>query len=250
MNIDKMTVEQRTGRSHGLRKPTVEGSPEYIGQLADMMRLCRAARPTVGGYTVDCVYTLAKYAPGHTLDFAGLNAIGFGSWHSLVQFVKDDDCIQLAMLVRRLVANTWGVQPNKDLDFINGEGGIGFYERLVDRMKRHLEKAFDEKWLHQARRPLQYLRDTIGIDAAMANVHYAHPAHPRYPAGHGVKFATSFDYIMDSYTLSPEQINQVFTIFYVASMARSGGGVHLPEDNVASWSLVRTRAIGNYMEKS
>ena len=249
MNIDEMTVEQREGKSHGLRAPTVEGSPEYIEQLADMMRLCRAARPTVGGYTSECIETLAKYAPDHTLDFAGLNAIGFGSWYSLVQFVKDDDCIQLALLTRRLVANTWGAPVVKDQDFINGEGGLGFYERLVDRMKRHLEKAFDEKWHHKARRPLQYLRDVIGIDAAMSNVHYAHPAHSRYPAGHGVKFAVSFDYIMDSYTLTQEQINQVFTIFYAASMARSGGGVHLPEDNVASWSLVRTRAIGDYTEK-
>lgn len=246
-NIDAMTVEQRTGKSHGLRAPTAEGSPEYLAQLADMMALCRAASPSVGGYSPDCIKLLQKYAPDRKLDFAGLNAIGFGSWHSLVMFVKDDDCIQLGLLVRRLVANVWGVSAFKDQDFINGEGGLGFYERLTDRMKRHLEKAFDEKWHHKARRPLQYLRDVIGMDAAMHNVHYPHPPHPRYPAGHGVKFAVSYDYIMDSYNLTQAQADQVFTIFYAASMARSGAGVHLPEDNVAAWSLVRTRAIGEYM---
>lgn len=248
MNIDSMTVEQRTGQSHGLRAPMVEGSPEYLEQLADMMTLCRAASPAIGGYSPQCITLLKKYAPDHTLDFRGLTSLGFGSWHSLVQFVKDDDCIQLALMARRLVAQVWGAPVVKDQDFINGEGGLGFYERLVDRMKRHLEKAFDEKWLHQARRPLQYLRDVIGIDAAMANVHYAHPAHPRYPAGHGVKFAVSFDYIMDSYELTETQVNQVFTVFYAASMARSGAGVHLPEDNVASWSLVANRAIGKYKD--
>lgn len=240
MNIDEMTVEVRAGKSHGLRAPTVEGSPEYMQQLADMLALCRGAKPCMKGYSDDVMDLLHKYAPNReALDFSGLKEIGFDSWRDLVLFVENDKCVHMGLLVHKLVTEVYGAKPKKDQGFIDGEGGIGFYTRLMERMDRGLEKAFDEKYHHKSRRPLQWLRDHLGIESAMANVHYAHPGHWRYPAGHGMKFAVVYDYVTDSYELDSDQENSLFTILYAASMARSGGGVHLPEDNVASWSMVR-----------
>jgi len=172
-----------------------------------------------------------------------LRQVGFGNWADVIKFVKDDKCVHLGLMVHELVTKTYQAKPKQDVDFIDGEGGVGFYTRLMERMKVYLEKAFDEKYFHKSTRPLQYLRDHIGLNAALANVHYEHPGHWRYPAGHGAKFATVYDYVTESYQLTNAQENAVFTICYVASMARSGGGVHLPEDNAASWSLIDGRDI-------
>jgi len=249
MNIDDMTVEVREGLSHGLRAPTVEGSAEYKEQLQDMLILCRGGTADAG-YTSEVMSILHKYAPGRQLDVDALRTVGFPSWLSVINFVKDDKCVHMGLIVHELVTKKFQAPAKKSADFIDGEGGVGFYTRLMERMKRALEKAFDEKYFHKSRRPLQYLRDHLGMQSAMANVHYAHPGHWRYPAGHGVKFATVYDYVTDSYELTDEQENAVFSICYIAAMARSGAGVHLPEDNVASWSLIRNCDIDEKYKES
>lgn len=251
MNTNDMTVEARDGKSHGLRAPTELGSADFLEQLDDMLALCEGAKPTSSGYSHEVMNILHKYAPGRTIDLNALFEAGLGDWKAAVDFVKDDKCVELGVIIHKLVTEVYGAKPKKDADFIDGEGGVGFYTRLMSRMKRALEKAFDEKYHWKAPRPLHYLMDVIGPKAAMRNVHYGHPGHWRYPAGHGVKFATVYDYVTDSYELTPEQENGVFSVCYVVSMARSGGGVHLPEDNCAAWSLVATCDIDKkYKENS
>lgn len=242
MNIDSMTVEKRDGKNHGLKKPTDPKSSAFSVRLGEVVILASECKEE--GFSDKVVQILENYA-GCNLNFEMFNKLNM-SWNDCVYFVKDDKCIEAALIAHKYVTQYIQAPTKVGRDFIDGDSGIGFYTRLIDRQKRALEKAFDCKWYFKARRPLQHLRDMVGEESALRLVNYAHPAHWTYPAGHGAKFAASFDAFDDAYELTANDLEMLFTFFFVLSCARSGGGVHFMEDNVASWSLVKGREIGDY----
>lgn len=242
MNIDSMTVEQREGKNHGLVPPTLPGDPKFAENLGEVIILCQETKEE--GFSPKVKEIITKYSD-RELDYSMLEDLGY-DWDSLVQFVKDDKCIEAGLVCHKYVTDVMKLEPKTDRDFIDGEGGIGFYDRLVDRQKRVLEKAFNCKWKFKAKRPLQHLRDYMGEEAARRCVVYQHPGHWAYPAGHAAKFAATYDAFCDSYKVDDINDTKIFTTLFVAGCARSGGGVHFMEDNVASWSLVKGREIGNY----
>jgi len=86
-------------------------------------------------------------------------------------------------------------------------------------------------------RPLIALEQALGAAAAGCLVNYVHPGHWSYPAGHGAKFFEVVDLSRDTWDLTEVQDSIILTASYVLAMARSGGGVHFPEDNIASGYL-------------
>jgi hypothetical protein len=50
----------------------------------------------------------------------------------------------------------------------------------------------------------------------------------------------------DYWVLSDDEYSEVLTAAYVLAMARSGGGVHFPEDNIASGYIVGLPEFAEY----
>lgn len=243
-SIDSMTVEVRTGKNHRLIAPTKRGTEQFANNLGEVVMLVQETRRS--GYSPKVVESLEQHC-GKRLDFSLLQDLGFDSWAKCVSFVKDDDCIEAALLAHKHVKVEWKLTARTDRDFIDGEDGIGFFDRTLKRLKDAAEKAFDCKYYFKQERPLQCLRDAMGEEVALKFVNYPHPGHWSYPAGHGAKFAASFDAFRDLYYLTSEQEHKLFTFFFVLSCARAGGGVHFMEDNVSSWSLVEGCEVGQYL---
>lgn len=245
--LPEMTVELReSDTAHGLRAPLEPGSPEYNQQLSDMIELCQGAKKGVtpdNAWPARVLELLKEYAPfGMMAEIpTALSEFGFSSWSECVRFVMDDNCDDFASIVLRW---TQGLSlPHKtENGFIDGDG-IGFKRRYIDRLGRKtgsrgtLEKTFDAKYYFQQKRPLVELIDRMGEPAAKCLMNYVHPGHYSYPAGHGAKFFEVVDLARDTWTIGDYRDNMLLVAAYVLAMARSGGGVHFPEDNIASGYL-------------
>lgn len=235
--LPEMTVEARdSDTGHGLIPFAPKGSPEYAQELSDMLVLCQDAKSDSAFWADSTMEILTRYAPYAIEDIAMrvYRVTGFTSWRECVDFVRDDECIDFAVMVAKY-AKSEGLMQREDRDFIDG-GGLGYYQRWLDRTKRTLEKAFDAKYYFKRDRPLVDLIDVLG-DKADCIVNYMHPGHYAYPAGHGAKFFETVDLARDSWDMSEGQDRAILTAGYVLSMARSGGGVHFPMDNVVSGYL-------------
>jgi len=241
VKLPKMTVEKRSSHtSHGLRSPFLPGSPEFEEQLRHVLEFVEAAKSETGfpGNLLDVHNPLEKLRNGYA---NSLNQFGFQSWKQATAFVKDDECneffVRVAKWAKRegVEMKPWAIQRG----FIDG-GGLGIHGHFLKLCKGILEKGFDAKWyfyskLH-TRRPLERYLERLGF-VCPALFNYIHPGHPRYPAGHACKFGASVVAAMQIWSFSEEQIFHLKTAAYVLSMARSGGGVHVPEDNLAGLFL-------------
>lgn len=236
--LPAMNVEAREGKSHGLIAPDARGSEGHTEQLFDMHILVAGARSDTP-WQAEAVNVLGKYAPFPLADIpSALRRFGFSSWAQCVEFVKDDLCVDFGRLVLKYAA-----EENLTSTFIHSN--VTFFARLMDRMERTLHKAFDEKYYHKHPRPLSVMIEDHGENAACL-VNYTHPGHWAYPAGHGAKFFETVDLARDFWTLNPRQDQEILTCSYVLAMARSGGGVHYPKDNIASGVLAGLPEFKSY----
>ena len=246
--LPEMTVEKRESTTaHKLHAPFTNGMPPKAEQLQDMLVLCQDAKADNASYTKSTLDILGKYAPfGLTLVEERVRSVTqFHDWAECVDFVRDDECIDFAVMVAKY-AKRVGTKPRADRGFIDG-GGLGYYKRWGDRTKRTLEKAFDAKYFFKTERPLIELTNQLG-EKADCIVNYIHPGHWAFPAGHGAKFYETVDLARDTWDLTTEQDAAILTTAYVLSMARSGGGVHYPCDNVASGYLAGLPEFKQYGE--
>lgn len=256
--LPEMTVEKRDSKTaHGLYPPIQPDTPEYLKQISDMLELCQGAKvnagPNEGHWPERVIEILQEHAPFQMHDVElSLSRFGFYGWSDCVRFVMDDNCDDFASLLLRYTQRE--KIPHKDnKGFIDGDG-IGFKRRYIDRLGRKgdspgsLEKAFDAKYFFKQARPLVALQEILGPDAANCMVNYIHPGHWAFPAGHGAKFYEAADLARDTWDLSEVQDDIILTASYVLAMARSGGGVHFPEDNIASGYLAGLPEFAQYGE--
>lgn len=251
-----MTVELRSSMTaHGLKPPSVEGTTRHSEQLSDMLELCQGAKQSstfdasnasskMGSLWPERVKEiLEKHSPFSLSNIdRTLREFGFNSWSSCVDFVMDDNCPEFALIVLRWGQHN-GLQHQQNNGFIDGDGTgytLEYLTRLASKSvnRGSLEKAFDAKYYYKQRRPLVILSEKLGEEAASCLVNYVHPGHWAYPAGHSTKFFQVVELAKDYWILSDEDYSKLLTAAYVLSMARSGGGVHFPEDNVAGGYIV------------
>ena len=249
--LPQMTVEQRESETaHGLNPPPSVRSKEFKRQLSDMLMLCQGAKSSANrqepdAWPAEVLGILHDYSPFEVSNIPPtLKKFGFGSWAEAVEFVMDDECVEFWLLVCKY-AKAEKLDFQKDRDFIDG-AGTGIYRRYLRALSNKgegergsLEKAFDAKYHFRYERPLVHLTEEFGEDAACL-VNYVHPGHWSYPAGHGAKFFTAVKVARETWDLEGrEEVNdtEILTAAYVLAMARSGGGVHFPIDNIASGYL-------------
>jgi len=187
----EMSVEKRISTTaHGIKPPTNPGEPGFAEQLQDTVILCREASRADGiPWTKETIRVLEKWNPTKSKRSIPeiMENLGFNSWKEVCEFVKHDECPEFAVKMEIWAKKELNLKQDKG--FIDGQG-IGFYRDYLDELKVTLEKAFDIKWYYKAKRPLQYIYDTLGVDfSVMAN--YIHPAHNSFVAGHSVKFYTA-----------------------------------------------------------
>ncbi len=244
--LPEMTVELRQSTTaHGLKPPTMPGDPGWEEQIEDFFILLEGAKEEAP-WSLEVRRVLKKHAPFELSDIeSSLKAFGFNSWRECVDFVKDDECIEFMVRVAHWAKKN-NFEVRTDRGFIDGEG-VGLYKRWADRTDRTLEKIFDAKYYFQAERPLVYLNNALGCDCTPL-MNYIHPGHWRYPAGHGGKFYESADLGRDTWVLQEWSWFVLLTGSYVLSMARTGGGVHLPEDNIAAGALAGLSEFDAYKE--
>lgn len=258
--LPPMTVFQEleeTAQDHGLRAPSQIGTPEYQEEIEDMLKLVKGARVTIkkdqyrlDPFSDEVTDTLNKYLPEghHNIDaeeyLTTLENFGFSSWAALVEFVKDDDCIELFTRINHWAKDN-NIKHKEDRPFISDE--VGQYSRLADRMERTLKKVGEVKWFFKHVRPLEYFCMITGCDMRAA-INYMHPGHWECPAGHGGKFGEILQFCRSQWTLTPAQDFLIFLICFAASMARSGGGVHKPHSNLMSWPLAGVKEFNRYLK--
>lgn len=237
----EFTVEKRKGKSHGLKAPPKTGSREFKDQFADTIILCQLAKVPANPDGLDhwedeVISLLRKHTPFEMGDIKlTMREFGFSNWRRVVEFVMDDECIEASLYVARWLKKNKIKPKNKNLGFIDGDG-LGFYKRIIDETKVCLEKVFDEKYYHMHSRPEQIISQRYGEEwACIAN--YSFPSHPQHPAGHGGKFASLALNIKNNFELTSEQLMKVKTFCAVLSHGRTGGFVHIPLSNMASWWL-------------
>lgn len=243
-DIPDNIVETREGKSHGLKVPT----PITGDDIADLIILCDSYH-LPGSFNKDIEQTIAAKLPERCRKDgfkAILSLIGLDTWRKCVDFVKDDTCIEAGQLVHEWIRSK-GIQARENKDFIDDASGIGFYKRLVDNTKEMLEKCFDEKYLHKFPRPLRVLEEKLGLVSAFCIVNYPHPGHYSYPAGHGGKFAAVFKTAKELYDLG-EYEDILLTMMAVLACARTGGGVHFLDDNLASFALAGIEGFEKYLK--
>lgn len=242
MNLPDMTVEERPGKSHGLKPFTPHDSAEFKQELQDVIELVEAAKRE-GWPSKEIVkhfpFTVRGQLPEIMAEF------GFRSWSQSTMFVKSDECIEFFTLACKW-AKRKGLKTQKKWErgFIDGDG-IGVYSEYSRQVKTVLEKAFDEKYFQKRVRPLVELNNMTGMDCSV-QTNYVHPGHWSYPAGHGAKFFTVVKVLSELYHLDKNEYNHLLTAASTLAMARTGGGVHYPVDNMASGYLAGLTEFTKY----
>lgn len=225
-------VERREGRTHGLPEPIRPGDEGFQEQLRDTLILCQAAKLDAEPWPEEVKTVLLRHWVGvqngtnvFQIEHAA-KQIGFSSWREIVDFVRDDECIDGLRLLLPWVRSRY--DRHEVEGFIDG-GGVGDYDRYTDRLRYQLQETFDEKWHWMLPRPEEVMEDMTGCREIGV---YPQPGHPSYPAGHGRKFATVDQYLNDHFCLDDYGRFVVRAATYLLAMARTGGGVHYPQDNL------------------
>lgn len=244
--LPPMFVEERdVNNTHWLNAPIRPWDDGYEQQLSSYILLMEWAK--VEGWTWEVLEELTRYLPEDLKEYGSqipkivehfnVDRYEFFGWADIVDFVRDDECVEFAVIAKKWISREW-IKVKNDLWFIDGTG-TGHYERYMDRLNRKweslwvLEKAFDAKWTFKMKRPIIELSERAGIDMTPI-MPYMHPWHRAFPAGHGAKFFGVVKQIIDTYDLTPMQRIYLIVWAYVFAMARTGWGVHLPQDNYAS----------------
>lgn len=239
--LPEMVVEKRESKTaHGLNPPTLDGDVGYDTQLIHTLDLVEFAK-TSFGFPIEILKIYDPFSSRRNGYSNSLTKFGYTNWRNCVEFVKDDECNEFFVAVARW-AKSNNIPLKKDISekgFIGGTG-IGIHKLYMDVCQYCLEKAFDAKYYfykeYDTKRPIERLNDRLGF-VCSALFNYMHPGHPRYPAGHGVKFFSACVTALMIWDINDDQRSDLMTAAYVLSMARSGGGVHLPEDNLGGGYL-------------
>lgn len=227
-----MTVEKngREFSNHGVKPPSIVGSPEFQEQMQDSIRLCTGV--SRGSWNPDVLRILDKYNPTDVpvQDIRSLMAdFGHHSWGSICHFVKYDECIEFYPKLIKY-AKKVGLKINDGIEGDFSDDSISIYKRYLKELERTTKKAFDVKYFYESERLLVTLFKQTGVDfSSMAG--YVHPGHFRYIAQHANKFFTGVEMIKKEYTSSPHFDELFECIAWVESMGRTGILVHLIEDN-------------------
>lgn len=237
IKLPEMTVEKRNSKTaHGLRRPTLPGNPAFEEQLRHVLEFVEAAKVD-SGFPTELLKIYDPIKNNRNGYSNALGQFGFRSWKQTTAFVKDDECNEFFVRVAKWAkSNSIPLRPEiAKLGFIDGSGfGIQFLYLALGKIV--LEKGFDAKYYFYQRlktkRPLERFLERLRF-VCPALFNYIHPGHPRYPAGHSCKFFAAVLVAMLIWDI-PEQMRlDLLTTAYVLSMSRTGGGVHLPEDNLA-----------------
>lgn len=270
--MSNFTVEKRPGKSHGLVPPHPEGSPEFLAEARDTYEIAQITKamkvPTVESVMRDLhaeslmrreefwpeeiVKLLNKYSPflsdkinavkdEDVIDL--LAGMGWYSWRDLVDFVRDDECVEFYTRVSKYL-RTRGYEERKDRDFIDGFG-VGQYIRFTDRLKRSMEKIFDEKNLHDRLRPSQSLGAKLGFEPRCFEI-YPHPDHGEYPTGHAGKMFEGAEAAADGWDIHLYLEYTIWKAAWWVSASRTGSPVHYIGSNGASLSLTTRKVASKY----
>lgn len=256
--LPDMFVERReVNNTHWLHEPIRPWDELYNEQLNSYMLLMEWAK--VEWWTEEVITELTRYLPDslkeywaripEIVDHFAVNRYMFTGWKDIVNFVRDDECVEYMVILKKRITKEW--IKEKDSQWFIDWNGTGHFERYMDRLNRKgesvwcLEKAFDAKWTFRMERPIIELSKRVGIDMTPI-MPYMHPWHWAFPAGHGAKFFAAIKYIIDHYVLTAEQRAFLIVFAYVCSMARTWGWVHLPQDNYASAYLAGIKEF-NFM---
>lgn len=234
MSLPAMTVEQRQGRSHGLAVPDTSDA-NMMKELGKAIVLNGDAKH--GGWKDSTIDILVEYIGRDVTKEEIVQGVqdvfGFYNWSEVTQYVQKDMCSDFFNRCLSYCIDSDQANVN-NLGFIDGSG-IGYLEVYRDRLKVTLEQAFDEKYLHKVKRPLEYALDR-GMDI-ISTANFIHPGHFATPAGHGVKFLTVIEVLRSVFDMSQECDRKLFIVACVFSMGRSGSLIHYPMDNLAGGKL-------------
>jgi hypothetical protein len=229
----------------------------YYEQLEDMLEFVEFAKTETepGTWPVDLLNKYNPFGEFSEEDYTRiLEKVGVENWHEATDLVEDDECIELFMLVSYWFKNIENLEMTDDFKksgFIDGSG-FGIYDLYSTIAKSVLQKCFDAKWFYyykyRTKRPLERLRQLTGM-ICRNFFNYVHPGHPRYPAGHGGKFYAIIMTALLIWKIPRQILLELKVVCYVMAMARSGGGVHLPEDNLASGAFAGIEELSHYFEK-
>lgn len=255
----------RVADSHGLVDSLEIGSPEWAKELSDSVALCIEAKNESVPWTKKTLDILEASLPDEVREYyaahkdelsedpftipAMMAELGFKSWRELVFFVEDDPCVHFFMKSIEHAKKNYIRKIDKG--FIDGDG-FGDYDRYTQRNIRKskefegsLEKTFDTKKYFNLSRPIEQL-DALLPDLGQHICNYQHPPHPKRGSGHATKFANSYEYINDTFTLSLRERHKELIKAWIGAAARNGGLVHTWEDNRASFGLVGTKEFSQY----
>lgn len=240
IKLPEMTVEKRQSTTaHGLYPPKVEGE-EYEQELRDVLEMVEAAKmdeswpaEILNRYNVFGEYSVADYA-------RAANDFGFRSWRELSLFVEDDECIEMYMHICK-----WAKKhklKNKVNGFINGPC-LGSYKRFLERVEPVLQAGFDAKYYFynrlETRRPIERFAEKLGFSCRNVVLGKT-PHHPTFPAGHSCIFFSCLEAAKREWDIPAGLLSNLQNVVYLASMGRSGLGVHAGSDNTAGGYLAGT----------
>ena len=242
------TVEVREGKDWGLTAPLAYDDPRFKEVLEDTLEVAQIAKEDKEPFPKRVQDLIQKYTPWKLNEASiVLPKFGFDSWAELVDFVKDDECIELWIHIAKWAKRN-NIPAKKNRDFIKGEG-MGVYDRLIHRSMRTIQKTFDQKYFNEKKyktqRPKELLDKMMDINSECI-MNYLHPGHPEDPTGHGAKFGEMYDHAQDVYLLSDAHKIDLRTMLSFASHARSGGPVHWLCSNLKAWALAGVKEAKVY----
>lgn len=247
-----MTIDKREGKSHGLRSPLVEGSPEYIEQVQDAIYIAADAPK---GMTERLVKVLDKYCPvEHEVTYQEMIddintcwVYKIDSYKDIGKLVLNDECLDMFSLMVK-IAKQKGLKSTTQKDvFIKGDG-VARYRRALDSQERTLDKVFDEKYLREQKRILVWLFEKTGIDFTPFVDDKVHPGHFTWPAGHDGKGSEAVDQLAREFELNDYWRRYFIKFKHMLVMARCVFLIHKPEDNCASGYLAGLPEFKSYGE--
>lgn len=159
---------------------------------------------------------------------------------TLAHSVMMDDIPEFGLAIMNYLAAK-GIRP-KDLLTYKHIPFLATYahgnENLGDYLKKGLEKAFDEKYLHVIPRPEQVWEEVTGLPREEFGI-YPSPNHPAYPAGHSCNFAATLKYFTDKYNLTGAELTAVRESTFLGAFGRNMAGVHYTVDSLAGFKLLK-----------
>lgn len=160
-------------------------------------------------------------------------------WSHLADFVGMDDPLDWHSWLRKNSGEVTLVEPQDErspkqcgVDFL---GLVGLDRRVSMAVEDALIEAFQAKYYFKQPRPSHHFRAGTLVESAPC------PAHWSYPAGHGAIFGAIAE-VWATHTISRWSADDLRDSAHQLAHARTGRGVHWPEDNKAGVAVGVARA--------